>query len=828
MDFLPLDNSGTVPRLDFRLIGDDQWIGLNATCDSIPLEASAFFDHQRSQRIADDFRPKGPTGVFLDMEWALDADWFDPDAGWRPYLPLPAAGAPEWYFQLDQSTPVDPNSIPPLHTILPHHLSTVESDLHSLEDCVLAIAKSSIFPMRGARPGNYDYDKLRGPFDSIQTLEAFGANVKRQALDYLAFLTWWTVSVTGWDAHVPQYVVDTITDLQLDRHDKRGVLLALERDWFHISIPHLLYHRVPVYYRWSEALEANERFLTLSPTVLRPFQSKREATIDGKVFARDMPELAHLFEKMKDYDDFFQRRVFDGKLAEGLSFEEDWDYAVVDFQGWMYRPICLATAFEFAKRFGSHIVRRGGRTSVIFRRWEALTDEASLARSPSTLNSSANDEIVRGSIEIREIHRSFYAPVQNQKFDPNGFPDYGSGLQRSGTVTARPLSWVDAMSSTDRNSSRSSSSGPERGRSNLRRTTRASPYPRPRSSSPSYRARYQRRGDESPITSQEQFARRLRVHDIITGNSNTWFTPIGASWSPVFLEEGVILFPDNRTQIRLRFWAICEPIFSCMRRLLELAISRGMRFILAIPFDALPLFHQQEKPNSADPTKRTYDAGFQETPLTYSKGGSAFMDQYLGKLADILRRPHARAAISMGGPTSWIAQFYGGDKLVEEFMSGPSSQVTVHHRGQVSTAPFLNMPVFHDQLSHQEIELIHGYIPLGSPSEDRWAYPTNEILEEYSNHWHGEWNQGCERIMGNIARALESGTLAPLTRREWREYLRSSNRGEHAPSPGTIPKPADFTLVENMIDNAYPIRWHGRRIRDIFIPEEFTVPSSGN
>ena len=98
-----------------------------------------------------------------------------------------------------------------------------------------------------------------------------------------------------------------------------------------------------------------------------------------------------------------------------------------------------------------------------------------------------------------------------------------------------------------------------------------------------------------------------------------------------------------------------------MCHLLDLAISRGMRFIIAIPFDALPWFHQQEKPSLCYLTKRTYDTGFQEVPLTYSKGGSAFIDQYLGKLADILQRPHVCAAIAMGGPTSWITCFYGGD-----------------------------------------------------------------------------------------------------------------------------------------------------------------------
>jgi len=82
--------------------------------------------------------------------------------------------------------------------------------------------------------------------------------------------------------------------------------------------------------------------------------------------------------------------------------------------------------------------------------------------------------------------------------------------------------------------------------------------------------------------------------------------------------------------------------------------------------------------------------------------------------------------------------------------------------------------------------------------------------------------------MGNIAWALESGALTPLTQCEWREYLWNNNRGEHARPPGTVPKASDFTLVDSMIDNAFRIRWHGRRIRNIFLPEEFTVPSDGN
>ena len=204
------------------------------------------------------------------------------------------------------------------------------------------------------------------------------------------------------------------------------------------------------------------------------------------------------------------------------------------------------------------------------------------------------------------------------------------------------------------------------------------------------------------------------------------------------------------------------------------------------------------------------------------------MDQYLGKLADILCRLHARAIIAMGGLMSWIAHHYGGERLVAEFMAGPSIQVTVHHRGGVNTDTTDNMPVFYDQLSEQEIELIHGYIPLGSPTEDRWAYPTCELLEEFSKHWRGEWNAGCDQIMRNIASGLASGLLAPMTHKEWREYLCRNNRGEHAPLPGSIPTPEDFFTIKKEIDDVFPLLWHGHRLKDIFLPEEFIFMVSGN
>ena len=170
------------------------------------------------------------------MEWALDADWHNPDAGWRLFLLLPLGGAEEWYYQLDQNTPPNLESVSPHLTIFPRLLAMMENDLKTLESCVVAVAQSSMFPARAVRPGRYDFAQLKGPFESIQCLENFGTNVKRQALDYLGFLAWWTLSASGWDLYIPQDVVNSILDLNLEDRPKRGVLINLERDWQQISI----------------------------------------------------------------------------------------------------------------------------------------------------------------------------------------------------------------------------------------------------------------------------------------------------------------------------------------------------------------------------------------------------------------------------------------------------------------------------------------------------------------------------------------------------------------------------------------------------------------
>lgn len=131
-----------------------------------------------------------------------------------------------------------------------------------------------------------------------------------------------------------------------------------------------------------------------------------------------------------------------------------------------------------------------------------------------------------------------------------------------------------------------------------------------------------------------------------------------------------------------------------MCHLLELVMACNMKFSIVTRISNLRTFKLSATPELSELTKHTYETGFQEKHLKDINGGTAFCNQYMGKLADILRCPQTRALISMGGPTAWITQCYGGSPIVQCFMRGPSAQVTVHHRGAITSSPFYDNPFF--------------------------------------------------------------------------------------------------------------------------------------
>ena len=595
-------------------------------------------------------------------------------------------------------------------------------------------------------------------------------------------------------------------------------------------------------YPWTTLLSSTPRFISLSLHVLHAYDASRLE--EGyELHSNDLPNLQAELAAAKRYDRFLQDVLDDGRPDPDVEFDDGWCYYVVNFQGWLRRRIPIRVARKYYVLFASTVSREDNITLVSFRRWETLGNPAALTRPIEALEDDPEGCMIRGADEIRELHKYNHAPVGSWRYNMDGRPSSApasetpSSSSHSHTnpslqdgIPFASRRWLHQMASVQgrsasvevesREKSCSQSSGSQSTRHHLRSDPSRAIDDRVRGRSASPRPRtYHRRRSVSPAALRTKAVNRLEEEgSIIMFNGVVWSMPPELTWNQTFFTESILLFPDTRMLTRLKYWAICKRSMMNMRHILNLAIERNMKFHMATRIGDLKVFRLKLAPVLSELTGRTYEAGFQEEHLKDINSGVAFRDQYMGKLADILRRPHARALISMGGPTAWIAKRYGGPDIVQRFMNGPSAQVTVHHRGAVASSPFCDNPIFYDQISAQEENLVHGFVPAENPEHHRWLFPTMEIMEDFCNHWYGEWTQGCDLIFHNIAGALERGTAKPLTRKGWKAYLHSANHGDRRPE--TILTQAHFTRVENVL-RAFPDAWHGQRIADIHIPVHF-------
>ena len=174
-------------------------MALNALTAAIPAEAMDY-----KTRRADDHRATGPTGVFLEMEWGLDMDWYDHDASWRPFIPLKPSDSIEgalsgsgsdWFFDFNMSTPWQ-QGISGGFTIPEHARSVIDVDLSNWSWFIDEITSNNPYPYNSSRPQPYDCGVIHRGFSSCEELQAAGGVAKRTAVDYLGFITWWTASIS--------------------------------------------------------------------------------------------------------------------------------------------------------------------------------------------------------------------------------------------------------------------------------------------------------------------------------------------------------------------------------------------------------------------------------------------------------------------------------------------------------------------------------------------------------------------------------------------------------------------------------------------------------
>lgn len=298
--------------------------------------------------------------------------------------------------------------------------------------------------------------------------------------------------------------------------------------------------------------------------------------------------------------------------------------------------------------------------------------------------------------------------------------------------------------------------------------------------------------------------------------------PPSCRWNKLLFEKGVLVVSKMHVAVMMRLLANTTPGCSSVQQALTLAIEHGLEFQIYVKQVDVSLF----RPSVLSPMDYAasvyYNVGFQNPPLPYGNGGVELYNRYKARVMDVLRRPHARAFIGLGGPLSWIARKYGGQDLARQFMNGPSVQVTVHQKGKVDLANFNFAQT--DEVSPEEMDTLLGHVKYGSKELDKWLYPTPEILENRLLHYHGDWNPGTEHIVFDaVYQLLEDGKVEPKTVSGWYDFLRFANRGDN--SPNILPTTKEFLSANAELVSTFGRGWRHIDLNSLVIPEAAVVPT---
>ena len=271
--------------------------------------------------------------------------------------------------------------------------------------------------------------------------------------------------------------------------------------------------------------------------------------------------------------------------------------------------------------------------------------------------------------------------------------------------------------------------------------------------------------------------------------------------SDLVYQHAFLCMPDWKSQVRMRYYASCRPGVSNIRQVIDIAVVHRLEFALAIRVSEVNLF-APVMVSGLDRMgiKALYQPGFTEPSFSYTKGTPAvFANAYLAKINDILRRPHARAFIGMGGPYSWIAERFGGPSIVQAFLSGPSIQVTRHLLGKSDSHEENPIGLQWDQVSAQEGSFLFGFVPShDSTSPERYLFPPPHYLRDLCDHWNGDWNEVMDKIFTRIADDIDRGRAEPRERSWWSSHLRNYNR---------LPKPISPKFMDADVEDAKRVLW---------------------
>ena len=770
-----LDGNSRAPEVSLFNHDWADWVGLNADTEKIPPGAR---DQRDPTTIDWDTMEVTPSGRYVEMEWTVHPDWYHHNTHWRGYGPTrmtttSSIGSP-WY--LDMDSPVAYCAVEGGYSFAEHQRGNVSNDLAFFDNCLEEVKATKQFVNDSPVPPPYDSARLETTFRSVIALQREGAAAKRATWDRLAFLAWWTASCSDWADGVDEVMAERVEGIIARGRNPRGFLFDLLKDWNEMNVPFLLERSIPFYYIFSLEARLTERFCRLNPKILASYTGP-----DGdEVVIHDIDyedDLGMAEAATHRYDDFFQLLRPD-VMNDHMSYESDSSFFIVDFEGWGRRPIisdrecrCYSVLFRFTVTGDVD-----GAPQVVFWRFRPK-HPLELQQAHPLWHPWSDDPIL-----IRERFKGVFAPTSTCRFhtelgtllpsSQGALPDHQlpliskppSLMSRLSTATSSRSLPDDKVSTGGAPTLLIRMSHPDHSSKKLhvRQVSRLESLEsdsHDTSRSRSSQSRQCSRSPRSPygrLPADPAESFKLALADSVA--RFTWkekpekvalFADFDRRKNLVF-QHAFLCVSNWRSQVRMRYYASCRPEVSGIQQVVDIAVVHRLEFALAIRVSETDLF-APDTISGLDRIgiKALYQPGFTEPFFSYTKGTPAvFANAYLAKINDILRRPHARAFIGMGGPYSWIAERFGGPSIVKAFLSGPSIQVTRHLLGRSDSHEENPIGLQWDQVSAQEGSFLFGFVPSqDSVSPERYLFPPLTTYENYATTGTGIGTKSWTRFL---------------------------------------------------------------------------------
>jgi hypothetical protein len=217
-----------------------------------------------------------------------------------------------------------------------------------------------------------------------------------------------------------------------------------------------------------------------------------------------------------------------------------------------------------------------------------------------------------------------------------------------------------------------------------------------------------------------------------------------------------------------------------------------------------------------------YDMGYVDQVMTWAgTSEAAQFGVYMGSIFQLLQKPNTIAFIAKGGICKFVAELFAPD-LAYRFVRGLSEQVSEFGKGKTLRVMIDGQSTLciSDQVSDVEVAILLGHIKGKNADQERSLWPSQALLEQHSLHVRGYTSSGTHSVFEYLRRRIMVQKIYDWkTKAEWKAYLRSGSKGEHAPS--VVPDKADFEKGWRILDNSFPVDWQHAAVSKITLPEQF-------